>query len=77
MSLYKIVLLIHMIYDSLGLPFFHMCTYQLAKNFVGIINISLIRSRGRKSIVNVEVTIVEEDYYKLTEISISSRSVDL
>ena len=75
-SLYRIVLWIHMIYDFHGLHFLHLSTFQPDRSFVGIINTSLIRSRGRKSIVNVAVKIAEEGYFKLTQISISSRSVD-
>ena len=75
MSLYKIVLWIRMIYVFHGLRFLLPVTLQPDRNFVGIISTLLIRSRGRKSIVNAAVIIAEEDYYKLTHISISSRTV--
>merc|ERR1712080_790608 len=56
--------------------FFASVHIQPDRSFVGIINTLLIRSRGRKSIVNVVVKIAEEGYFKLTQISISSRSID-
>merc|ERR1712242_305579 len=75
MSLYKIVSLIHMIYDFLGLHSLPPFIFQQERSSVGIISISLIKSRGRKSIVNAIVTIVVADCSKLIDTDFNHISI--